>query len=169
MGGQIEVFSQLVQGSTFSFELSLTVCHVEDICLTDKVVEPEDISLNKNILVVDDTRINRKTMKMAFDQTQANLFMAESGIECFKKHVIDIVLMDCLMPQMDGFEATRQIRALESPEYPVLIIAVTACTSEEIGSRVKDSSMDDIMLKSFKFHELLLKINYWLMLLKEAD
>jgi len=66
------------------------------------------------------------------------------------------------MPDMDGFEATREIRLLEEPLSPALIFAVTACASEEIGTRAKDSGMNDIMLKPFKFDELLLKINNWL-------
>jgi len=45
-----------------------------------------------------------------------------------------------------------------------IIIAVTASASEEIGSRAKDSGMDDITLKPFKFDELLAKVNYWLQL-----
>jgi len=166
MGGQIDVASEIGQGSNFNFELTFLVSNIEDVnSVNETTEEPLDLIIGKNILVVDDTRINRKIMAMAFDQTQANLFMAESGIEAidlYKNNTIDIVLMDCLMPGMDGFEATREIRAIEEPLNPPLIFAVTASASEEIGTRAKDSGMNDIMLKPFKFDELLLKINYWL-------
>jgi len=166
MGGQINVASEVGQGSNFNFELTFLVSNIEEVDSVNEIIEdPSDLITGKNILVVDDTRINRKIMAMAFDQTQANLFMAESGLEAiehFKNNAIDIVLMDCLMPDMDGFEATREIRLLEEPLSPALIFAVTACASEEIGTRAKDSGMNDIMLKPFKFDELLLKINNWL-------
>ena len=166
MGGEIHVTSQVDKGSQFSFDLCFPISQQPHRTqLPKKMNKPVDLTSNKNILVVDDTRINRKIISMAFDSTEANLFMAESGKEAialFKKHAMDIVLMDCLMPNMDGFEATRQIRTLETNGMSALIIAITASASEEIGSKAKDSGMDDIMLKPFKFDELLSKVNYWL-------
>jgi len=67
--------------------------------------------------------------------------------------------MDCLMPMMDGFEATKQIRKLETNQQHTLIFALTASTSNEVKEQCKAVGMDDIMLKPFKFDLLLSKIN----------
>lgn len=64
------------------------------------------------------------------------------------------VLMDCHMPEMDGFEATRRIRALEGAQGRVPIIAVTASTSEDDMKACTTSGMNDVMSKPVSFEAL---------------
>ena len=163
MGGEISVISEVNAGSSFSFSLSLPISKQQCIEVLAIPVPGEMKSLSgMTILIVDDNRINRKIVEMALDSSQANIIMAENGqeaVDLFKTHAIDIILMDCLMPVMDGFTATQNIRKLEKENQHVLIFALTASASSEIGGRSTEVGMDDIMLKPFKFGDLLKKIN----------
>ena len=162
MGSKIEVKSCLGEGSTFSFSLSLPISKQQTPTTSVPSIPAQPISMkNKTVLVVDDNRINRKIVTMALDASQAKIIEAENGQEAvtqFINNKIDIILMDCLMPVMDGFEATVQIRELEKDNQHTLIFALSASASSEIGERSIDAGMDDIMLKPFKFDELLNKI-----------
>ena len=162
MGSTINVSSNEGKGSVFSFTLTLPVSDQQQALPLRRASASTPVSLlNKTVLVVDDNRINRKIVSMALDESQAKIIEAENGqiaVEQFKKHKVDIILMDCLMPIMDGFEATERIRAHEKDDQHTLIFALSASASNEIGERSINSGMDDIMLKPFKFDELLNKI-----------
>jgi len=160
MGSTINVMSNEGKGSVFSFTLTLPVSDQQQAFIRGAASAPVSL-LNKTVLVVDDNRINRKIVSMALDESQAKIIEAENGqiaVEQFKKHKVDIILMDCLMPIMDGFEATERIRAHEKDDQHTLIFALSASASNEIEERSINSGMDDIMLKPFKFDELLNKI-----------
>lgn len=82
-----------------------------------------------NILVVEDNKINQIILKKLVQKLNCNVILAENGqeaIQQLKAHHIDLVLMDCQMPVMDGFEATEAIRKLPHPKNKVPIVAVTA-------------------------------------------
>ena len=162
MDSKIEVQSCLGEGSIFSFNLSLPISEQQDTPALIDSSPAKPISMkNKTVLVVDDNRINRRIVAMALDNSQANIIEAENGEEAVKQFInnkIDLILMDCLMPVMDGFEATKQIRKLETGQQHTLIFALSASASSEIGERSIDAGMDSMMLKPFKFDELLNKI-----------
>ncbi len=162
MKSTINVKSSIGQGSTFSFTLSLPISDQKKVLALTPTPPPDLQALhNKTILVVDDNRINRKIVTMALDSSGANIIEAKDGQEAVDRYIdnnIDIILMDCLMPVMDGFDATSQIRKLELGKKHTLILALSASASSEIGERSMDAGMDDIMLKPFKFDELLNKI-----------
>jgi len=167
MESKIEVQSELNKGSVFSFILSLPVCEQPTQVIPSIPEQPtEHPSIqNKTVLIVDDNRINRKIVSMALDNSQVNIIEAVNGEEAvnqFIKNKVDIILMDCLMPVMDGFIATKKIRALEDDNQHTLIFALSASASAEIGERSIIAGMDDIMLKPFKFDELLNKISQYL-------
>lgn len=179
MGGTIQVTSELQKGSRFSVKLSLPISQVTaelpaheaqfDTRLGDAL---DDIKLTgKNILVVDDTPINCDLVGMALDEYDLNLVVAHNGqqaLEAFKKEPhFDLILMDCLMPVMDGFSAAMEIRKIERarPEGPenvaVPIIALTASASDAVNKQCRDAGMDDVMLKPFDFHDLIKRVDYW--------
>ena len=163
MGSKIDVVSAVGQGSQFSFILSLPISKQQITTdLTQHSVEKISSLAGKTVLIVDDNNINRKIASLALDSTQAEILIAKNGLEAiekFKNQPIDIILMDILMPIMDGYEATKKIRQLESPEQRTLIFALTASASKEVGEQSLSAGMDDIMLKPFKFDTLLSKIN----------
>ncbi len=162
MDSKIDVQSDLGKGSTFSFTLSLPICEQPAPLTSIPTLPTKQESLkNKTVLIVDDNRINRKIVAMALDKSQIKMIEAENGEEAVKQFInnkVDIILMDCLMPVMDGFKATEKIRELEADNQHTLIFALSASASSEIGERSISAGMDDIMLKPFKFDELLNKI-----------
>ena len=162
MDSKIDVQSDLGKGSTFSFSLSLPTCEQPVPLTSIPELSTKQVSLkNKTVLIVDDNRINRKIVAMALDKSQIKMIEAENGEEAVKQFInnkVDIILMDCLMPIMDGFKATEKIRDLEADNQHTLIFALSASASSEIGERSISAGMDDIMLKPFKFDELLNKV-----------
>jgi len=163
MGSKIRVASSVGKGSQFSFTLSLPISEQQSTTdLTDYSSEKTLSLEGKTVLVVDDNNINRKIASLALDSSKATVLNAKDGleaIELFKNNPIDIILMDILMPIMDGYEATKKIRQLEPPEQHTVIFALTASASHEVGEKCIATGMDDIMLKPFKFDALLRKIN----------
>ncbi|MDD4602780.1 MAG: response regulator, partial [Bacteroidales bacterium] len=91
--------------------------------------------------------------------------LAENGkiaVEMFSRKKYDLILMDIYMPEMDGLEATRQIRALEAKsneEFPVQICAITANTSPEDEEKCFKAGMNTYISKPFKLEELTRLLN----------
>lgn len=179
MGGTINVTSELQKGSCFSVTLSLPISekpaqlHNSDAQFETRLGDSlEDIKLcGKNIMVIDDTPINCDLVGMALDEYDLNLVVAHNGreaIEAFEKETqFDLILMDCLMPVMDGFDAAKKIREIESNRpksaynTSVPIIALTASASDAISKKCRESGMDDVMLKPFDFHDLIKRVDFW--------
>jgi CheY-like chemotaxis protein len=74
----------------------------------------------------------------------------------------DLVLMDCRMPEMDGFEATRQIRSSAAPGAQVPIVAMTASAFAEDRGACLTSGMNDYLAKPVRLPELSAKLEFWL-------
>lgn len=116
------------------------------------------------ILLVEDNDLNQRLMKISLTRYHYNVIVAVNGLEgvqMFKNQKFDLILMDIMMPVMDGFEATNEIRKLEN-EDPSLghtpIIAFTANTINNDREKCVNGGMDDIIEKPFdinKFREIL--------------
>jgi signal transduction histidine kinase/CheY-like chemotaxis protein len=179
MGGNITVSSVLQKGSCFTVDISLPICevlpehHPTDCQFGRRLGDSLDnIRLcGKRILVVDDITINCDLVRMALDEFDLNLVIAHNGQEALdqftKEEPFDLILMDCLMPFMDGFTATQKIRQLESArnnaivKRAVPIIALTASASENVLKKCREAGMDDVMLKPFDFNDLIKRVDYW--------
>ena len=143
MGGKLTVESNLGHGSTFTLSLPLQPLPKQQKQKIDKPIETKKpAALNDlqqktlNILAVDDTHGNLMLISAFLNETPHHVITAANGKEAvniYKSHPLDLVIMDLLMPIMDGYEATRNIRALEKeqnlPEIP--IIAFTAQALKE--------------------------------------
>ncbi len=110
-----------------------------------------------NILLVDDNDINRTITASILTEWGVNVQEAvdgEQAIEIFKESKsgsIDMILMDIMMPQMDGFEATKIIRGLDRPDaMPIPIIAMTGNTFEEDIRKSSDVGMNGHLSKPVK-------------------
>ena len=157
MGGEIEVCSDLGKGSTFRFCLSL------EIVETAIPVEPADktatLDINSQIealgrslrvLVVDDNSTNRTVavnLLKGFD-IQANLACdGTEAVTAVRSFNYDLVLMDVRMPEMDGLQATRVIRALDGARASIPIIALTANAFAEDIEACRQAGMNDFVVK----------------------
>ena len=137
----------------------------DKIHLIETAMGTEDILDGKKVLIVDDDVRNLFALTAAFERLKLDVLTADSGKEALqifeKDEQIDIVLMDIMMPDMDGYEAIRQIRkAKKNKDLPV--IAVTA--KAMVGDRKKciDSGASDYITKPVKTDQLLSLMRVWL-------
>lgn len=116
------------------------------------------------ILLVEDNDLNQRLMKISLSRYHYNVTVAVNGlegVEMFKNQKFNLILMDIMMPVMDGFEATNEIRILESQDKSLghtPIIAFTANTINNDREKCVNGGMDDIIEKPFdinKFREIL--------------
>jgi len=117
-----------------------------------------------SILLVEDNDLNQRLMKISLSRYHYNVTVAVNGIEgvqMFINQKFDLILMDIMMPVMDGFEATSEIRKIESQDTNMghtPIIAFTANTINNDREKCINGGMDDIIEKPFdinKFREIL--------------
>ena len=117
-----------------------------------------------SILLVEDNDLNQRLMKISLTRYHYHVTIAGNGLEgvqMFKKQKFDLILMDIMMPVMDGFEATKEIRIIESNDKSMQytpIIAFTANTINNDRDKCIKGGMDDILEKPFdvqRFREIL--------------
>ncbi|HEX5311115.1 hybrid sensor histidine kinase/response regulator [Aquabacterium sp.] len=129
---------------------------------------------NCRILVVDDNAVNQKVAAIMLQRYGCMVDVAASGIEaCNMVNMLpfDLVLMDCQMPEMDGYEATKQIRQREADTqatHRLPIIALTANAMEGNAERCLAAGMDDYLSKPIRPEALLDKLSQWLPLRTES-
>lgn len=154
MGGEIQVTSSVNQGSCFSVTIPCEQIQAEKSNVLP--VEVPDLSL-KNVLVVEDNMINQIVVKKMLEKTGCEIVCAMDGYEALERlrqcHY-ELILMDCQMPNMDGFECTRAIRKLPSDYGKPYIIAITANAFEEDRLKCIQVGMDDFVAKPVKSDEL---------------
>jgi len=124
----------------------------------------------KSILLAEDIDINREIVATLLEPTNVKIDCAVNGIEAFEMYCenherYDLILMDIQMPEMDGFEATRRIRALENPTAKTVpIIAMTANVFREDVEKCIDAGMDGHIGKPIDFDDVIQTLSKWLSL-----
>jgi CheY-like chemotaxis protein/HPt (histidine-containing phosphotransfer) domain-containing protein len=117
------------------------------------------------VLLAEDNEFNRMLIERVLRTLQCEVDSAPTGREAVRKFhqsKYDLVLMDCHMPDLDGLEATRQIRAFEGPNRRVPIVAVTAGTVPGVRQACLQAGMDDFIAKPFSLSTLRRKASHWL-------
>lgn len=167
MGGSIGVESEPGVGSTFWFELPTTSARIE--AEDEAPVEQQqllDAQAGRRVLVVEDNRLNlRLAVRVleTFGLEVATATDGQSAVEMVQSQSFDLVLMDCLMPGMDGFEATRRIRSEEEgTERHLPIVALTANALPEDREACLAAGMDDFVSKPFTKQALQAATARWL-------
>lgn len=174
MGGHIAVQSELGHGSSFSFSLSFAAAMQKLMTVSQSHAQQNTglQSLKKSwqgmhILLAEDTLTNQEVMKAMLHGFGCEVDIVVNGaqaLEVLKNSHYDLVLMDCQMPEMDGFEATLLFREFEKqqglPRVP--IVAVTASVLNDERAACLASGMDDVLAKPFKRKELATTLERWL-------
>jgi signal transduction histidine kinase/DNA-binding response OmpR family regulator/HPt (histidine-containing phosphotransfer) domain-containing protein len=130
---------------------------------TDEVEKSEPLR-GINILIAEDYAINQAVIINMLEQMGATVECVENGLlilEKLNQHSYDLILMDCHMPEMDGFETTLAVRARKSEDASIPIIAVTADAMKEDQVRCIDVGMNDYLSKPFKSEGLEQVILKW--------
>lgn len=149
MGGKIEVQSQLGHGTTMRFSISLAPS-------VAALVEAEPLPLghapkdSRPVLVVDDNPINLLVACSLVQKAGYRTVTATNGEEALAmvtSQPLAMVLMDCHMPVMDGYEATERIRTLDSDVALIPVIALTASALPEELERCRRAGMNDCLIK----------------------
>ncbi|MDO6765002.1 ATP-binding protein [Agarivorans sp. 1_MG-2023] len=169
MNGDISVQSGLGVGS--EFRVSLPMQSVEDDVLSVGTKEErEHIELSRlsgHVLLVEDTLVNQRVASHMLNSFGLKVMIARDGheaIDLFKRwgSKLSLILMDCLMPDMDGYEATTVIRELENHAQRIPIVALTASVSVEAKQACFDAGMDDFVTKPFDRVGLYVCLRKWL-------
>ena len=143
-------------------EYSFDVLNEDGTTITDK---ENSFLQNKKVLIVDDDFRNVYALTIALEKVEMEIIAAENGyegIEMLQKNPdIDIILMDIMMPEMDGFEAIKRIR--EMPDYQTLpIIALTAKAMKKSREECLEAGANDYISKPINIDQLFSLMNVWL-------
>ena len=175
MGGSIHLDSEKGVGSTFSFSVEFKVADEVEINTTKSHALLKSQPHKKyKVLIVEDNEINQVIAKQHLaDYTTLSAMTGKEAIQALSqtKVTFDVVLMDCQMPEMDGFEATKRIRQGEVGEryIKVPIIALTANAMKGDKEKCKNAGMDDYLSKPFEVEDLIEKVEYWSCINDDTD
>jgi CheY-like chemotaxis protein len=133
--------------------------------LIENLRSKNDVLTHKKVLVVDDDVRNLFALTTAFEKFNIQTITAESGQEAMnilgEKNDIDMVLMDIMMPEMDGYETTQKIRR-EHKNTTLPIIAVTAKAMKGDREKCIEAGASDYITKPLKIDQLLSLMRVWL-------
>ncbi len=173
MGGWIKVQSKIGSGSTFYFQIPLTIGSADNMMERfvpraggHKQQTHGGINTRARILLAEDHPTNQFLMKRLMKKFGfENVDYAENGHEAvalFQKNKYDLIIMDCQMPEMDGYEATTRIRGMqvEGPRIPVIALTANAM----VGDREKclKAGMDDYISKPIDVVKFTHLVSHWL-------
>ena len=172
MNGEIIAESEYGKGTKFTVIIKQKVVNkatIKEAPITREALQKTDkrmfICNNYNILVVDDNIINRKIVVKMLEEYGFNLGEADSGklaIEMAENKKYDMILMDHMMPEMDGVEATRIIRRESSLNKEAIIVALTANAIEGAKEMYLTNGFQDFLAKPFERIQLHDMMNNWI-------
>jgi PAS domain S-box-containing protein len=158
LNGDIQLKSEIGKGSTFSFTIPIE--NDSKITISKPSVYGELNWNAKTILVAEDTESNYFFIEAFLERTNVNLLWAQDGreaIELFREHGenISLILMDIMMPEIDGFDATREIKRID-PLVP--IIAQTALALPDDEDKCYEVGCDYVLVKPINSEDLIATI-----------
>ncbi|UCB55237.1 MAG: response regulator, partial [Thiotrichales bacterium] len=174
MGGEIHMQSTPGEGSSFWLTLQFetmpqqkaaAIAQVASPTVYEHINEFDEIILDARILLAEDNAINQEVASAMLESAGCEVVAVDNGLEALhmlESEHFDLVLMDCQMPTMDGFEATRTIRRHPEKYPPVPIIALTADIQQGITEQCRQAGMNDYLSKPFTYEALVEIIMNWL-------
>jgi signal transduction histidine kinase/CheY-like chemotaxis protein len=165
MGGRLWVESRLHEGSTFSFELPLAAARAQARPNQPAALPLSALPPGLRVLVAEDNPVNRKVIVMMLSQAGAFAEIAENGRIAVERHrasPYDVILMDCQMPEMDGYQATAGIRSLGGDSSLVPIIGVTANAFAEDRDRCLRAGMNGYLAKPLSRETLMAALAHFI-------
>jgi CheY-like chemotaxis protein/two-component sensor histidine kinase len=174
LGGSIHVTSEENYGTLI--ELSLPIEVPQQISTSSNQYEntdqskPQLIKEHARVLIVEDNHINQVVLKTMLQRLNVESVTADHGGKALtilqeantQEKQFDLILMDCQMPVMDGFDATRKIRNSGESYADIPIIAVTANALSRDKERCLESGMSDYLSKPFQLDDIRSKLQEWL-------
>jgi len=168
MHGRLGMESKPGEGSCFWVELAFEILPQETI--EKKVEQSQDYNeaLEGRVLLVEDNLVNQIVAKKMLEKIGLEYEVANDGKEALEYLAADkefkLILMDCQMPVMDGYEATIEIRNQEknSTSAPVTVIAMTANAMEGDKEQCLAAGMDDYIAKPVKLPDLKAMLYKWM-------
>jgi PAS domain S-box-containing protein len=162
MGGRIGVESEVGVGSLFYVDLPLPAAQPPQTAPCEPTADLPEAFPDKRILLVEDNEVNRKVATRLLAKLQLQVDIAVNGLEAVQKATetaYDLILMDCQMPEMDGYEATRTLRQ-QGVQTP--IIALTANALEGDREKCLACGMNDYLSKPIQADKLRQTLARWL-------
>lgn len=153
MSGEIGVDSEVGVGSTFWIQIPIVVApeaRTHDLSLEES---EEPSGHFRRALVVDDNAVNRMIAQRMLQSLGIDVVTASGGAEAIELASgggYDVVFMDCSMPDVDGYQATRSIRSLEGSSAAVPVVAMTAFVGEDARKSCWDAGMDEYISKPMR-------------------
>ena len=172
MGAQIDLQSAPGQGTTVGFNLTVEFRHKDPAAPTTDIEEPlpvEPVTTGQQILVVEDHPINRQTIELQLTELGYRALIVEDGMAALAamqehRQNISLILLDCHLPGMDGYEVARRIRQQEQEQglAAMPIIAISASTDEQHQLKCMDSDIDGNLSKPLSLKALKQIFGLWL-------
>lgn len=160
MHGEIKVISEKGMGSTFVITIPFEIAQKKEQPVAEKIVEQADIR-GLNLLVAEDNQLNAEIIQTLLTDDGANVTVVEDGqqaVDQFKnapQGTFDAILMDIMMPVMDGLTATKEIRSIKRDDAAQIpIIAMTANAFEEDAKKCFAAGMNAHLAKPFQIDKV---------------
>lgn len=169
MNGKIGVYSTIGLGSTFWFTFQAEETFPEGTSF-EMLSKDEEVKVKNyfgktrpKVLIVDDNAVNRQVASEILKKAGCSVTLLSSGreaIKTLKNYIFDIIFMDIQMPEMDGIEATRRIKKMNTSKLAP-IIAMTAYSMREDKEKFMNQGLDDYISKPIKANLLIKKVKEW--------
>jgi CheY-like chemotaxis protein len=159
-----------------SIEETINECLANNRCQANKEqTDVEGVFAGRHILLAEDVEINREVVQALLEPTQVQIDCAANGKEALNMfsqspEKYDVIFMDMQMPEMDGYEATQHIRALDMPKAKTIpIIAMTANVFREDVEKCLKAGMNSHLGKPLDFNDVMERLHAFLPLQRKAS